>query len=164
MTLALERRDATVLGIDVSPEALRVAAENAGALGASSNTTFLVGDLLGPVANRRGAFDLVASNPPYVSASDRDTLAPEVRDHEPPLALFPPGGALDLYRRLAAQAAPLLVPSGVLLVEVGAGMAADVERVFEGAGLTVERVARDLQGIDRVVVARRTGARGAPIT
>jgi release factor glutamine methyltransferase len=109
--------------------------------------------LLSPVASL-GPFDLVASNPPYVDASEIEALAPEVRDHEPRLALVPPGDAYAVYRRLAPAARPTLRPGGLLLLEIGKGMADGVSALCVGSGLLVEAVIPDLQGISRTLVAR----------
>jgi release factor glutamine methyltransferase len=153
LSLALERPDATVLGTDISAEALRIAETNRQRLGLG-RVRLLEGDLLEPVRDLAGRVDLVASNPPYVGESD--PLPPEVRDHEPRLALFPPGGPAALYARLAAAAADVLKPGGILVLEIGAGMEVEVTRLCESAGLRVERVIPDLQGIPRTVVARAT--------
>ena len=86
-----------------------MARENARRLGLEGRVAFQLGDLLEPVAAAsRGRVDLVVSNPPYVDPAERDSLAPEVRDHEPALALFPPGDALAVYRRLVPAAAAVL--------------------------------------------------------
>jgi len=156
LSLAAELPAAQVDAIDASPAALAVARENARRLGLEGRVRFHEGDLLAPVAGRR--FDLIASNPPYVDPATRPSLAPEVRDHEPALALFPPGGPLDVYRRLAPQAAAALRPGGFLLLEVGLGQADAVGAILADAGLVVDDVVRDLQGIPRTLVARRTPA------
>lgn len=152
LSLAAERPDATVLGTDVSSDALRVAATNRERLGLEQ-VDFRDGDLLEPVHDLVGRVDLVASNPPYVR--EGDPLSPEVRDHEPALALFPPGDEFAVYRRLAPQAAESLRSGGFLLLEVGRGMADGVRRIVEEAGFEVVRVIEDLQGIPRTVIARR---------
>jgi release factor glutamine methyltransferase len=151
LSLAAERPDATVLGTDISPEALRVAATNRARLGLEVRVRLVEGDLLAPVRDLAGRVDLVASNPPYVRKGD--PLSPEVLDHEPALALFPPGDEYAVYRRLAPQAFALLRPGGFLLLEVGQGMAETVRGVAEDAGFEVPRVISDLQGIPRTVVA-----------
>jgi release factor glutamine methyltransferase len=97
--------------------------------------------------------DLVVSNPPYVDPAEIAGLEPEVRDHEPRSALVAPEGCDALYARLAREAAAALRPGGALAVEMGAGMEAAVRRAMEGAGLAVAKVASDLAGIARVVVA-----------
>lgn len=155
VSLAAERPDARVIGIDVSAAALAVARRNAGHLGVATRVDWRQGDLLAPAAEVSGRIDLVASNPPYVDGAQRDTLAPEVRDHEPALALFPPGDAYSIYRRLAPQAFAALVPDGWLLLEVGAGMADEVARICTAGGFAVDRIVSDLQSIPRTVVARK---------
>lgn len=156
LSLAAELPDAEVLAIDVSSPALAVARDNARRLGLEARVSFHEGDLLAPVAELNGRFDLVACNPPYVDPSE--PLAPEVRDHDPAIALFPPGDTLSLYRRLLPQARRALKPDGLLIVEIGAGMSAAVAGLLSGAGFAVDDVARDLQGIPRTVVARAQGA------
>jgi release factor glutamine methyltransferase len=155
ISIAAERPDAAVHATELSPPALAVARENAKALGVEDRVTFHLGDLLAPVAGLRRRIDLIASNPPYVDASSRAFLPPEVRDHEPAAALFPPGGdPLSLYRRLARDAGALLRLGGHLIVEVGLGMADDVAALLESNGFLSARAVRDLQQIPRTLVAR----------
>ena len=138
LSLAAERPDAEVHATDISAPALAVAVENARRLGLEGRVAFHHGDLLEPVARFAGRIDLVVSNPPYVDPADRPGLAPEVRDHEPPEALFPPGDTLSVYRRLAARSA------------VG---------LREGGGLAARGVALRRRGGERD--PRRRGLRGA---
>lgn len=153
LSLAAERPDAIVHAIDVSTAALDVARENARRLGLETRVSFHLGDLLDPVAGRERRIDLVASNPPYVDRAD--SVAPEVRDHDPGVALFPPGDRFSVYRRLAPQARRLLRRGGWLVVEIGQGMDSEAAAICEGAGLRVVKVLRDLQSIPRTLVARR---------
>ena len=153
LSLAAELKDATVHATDVSPAALAVARDNARRLGLVDRVSFHEGDLLAPVAGL-GPFDLVASNPPYVGPDELGGLAPEVRDHEPRLALVPPGDALAIYRRLVPEARALLKPGGLLLLEIGAGLERGVVELCERDGFTIDRVIPDLQAIPRTVVAR----------
>ncbi len=156
LSIAAEREDAQVHALDVSAAALALAQENARRLGLAERVRFHRGDLLEPVAALAGRVDLVASNPPYLDAHDWDGLMAEVRDHEPPLALLPADGRRgSIYRRLAPQAARSLRPGGLLVVEIGLGMEAEVAAICEGAGLRVQEVRPDLQRIPRVVVAAR---------
>jgi release factor glutamine methyltransferase len=155
VSIAAERADAEVVGIDRSPEALAVARENAARAGVAGRITFLEGDLLAPVAGGPGVFDVVASNPPYLDPTERESLAPEVRDHDPALALFAPGDRYSVYRRLAPAANEVLTSGGFAAVEVGIDMAGTVAGLLQGAGLSIEAVIPDLQQIPRVVVARK---------
>ncbi len=163
LSLAVERPDAVVHAVDVSPSALAVAAENARRLGVGGRLELHEGDLLGPVASLVDRIDLVVSNPPYVDPGEIETLAPEVRDHEPRSALLAPDAPYGIYRRLAGEAARLLRQGGHVAVEVGRGMAAEVAAGFEAAGFEAAEIRRDLQGIDRLVIARTPApAHGKP--
>lgn len=153
LSLASERADAVVHAVDVSARALDVARENARRLGLEDRVRFHLGNLLDPVVDLEGRIDLVASNPPYVDPAD--SLAPEVRDHDPAVALFPPGDRFSIYRRLAPQAQRLLRPGRWLVVEIGQGMDAETVTICEGAGLKVVKVLADLRSIPRTVVAQR---------
>lgn len=148
ITLALELVDARVCAVDISAAALAVARANAERLGATVD--FREGD--GPPALRELApFDLLLSNPPYVRPEERDALAPEVREHEPALALFLPAGRPDHWlERLLDEALPMLAPGGTLLVELGAGQAARALELARARGRSA-RTERDLAGIERVL-------------
>lgn len=159
LSLASELSEGTVHAIDLSAEALAVAEDNARRLGLTDRVHFHQGDLLEPLGHLRDSIDLVVSNPPYVDASEAASLSPEVRDHEPALALFAPDDRYSVYRRLAPEAAASLARGGFLVLEVGIGMAEEVCRICESAGLRVTRVLEDLQGIRRAVVAERAAAR-----
>lgn len=161
LSLAADLETASVHAIDVSAEALALAARNRRRLALESRVALHRGDLLFPVAGLVGRIDIVVSNPPYVDPADTASLAVEVRDHEPRRALFAPGGRLSVYRRLAPAARRQLRPGGWLVMEIGMGMEAEVSAVCDASGLEVLRVRPDLQGIPRVVVARRPAA-GAP--
>lgn len=145
-TLALESGTRTV-GIDLSPEALAVAASNAQALGAC--VRFVEADLLSPVAD--SSADVVVSNPPYIPlAAD---LQAEVRDHEPHLALFAGSDGLEAYRRLIPEACRVLRSGGLLALELGYGQAEDVAAMT--AAWTGLRILPDLAGIPRVLVCEK---------
>jgi release factor glutamine methyltransferase len=148
ITLALET-NARVFAADISAAALRVASENARALGAKLD--FVACDLSGAFA--AGAFDLVVSNPPYVPALDRTTIQREVRDYEPPVALYGGDDGLEVYRRLVPEARRLLKPSGWLMMELGYALV-DAVRAMLADWQDVE-IASDLAGLPRVVMARR---------
>jgi release factor glutamine methyltransferase len=150
IALARELPRATVLAIDLSREALDVAAYNVAAAGLEERIALACGDLLDGVAER---FDLIAANLPYVPSAELERLAPEVR-HEPRLALDGGADGLALLRRLVAQAAEHLEPGGHLALEVGLGQAAEVAELAQAAGAKEVRQERDLAGVERVVVAR----------
>jgi release factor glutamine methyltransferase len=154
LSLAFERPHAEVHATDISEPALSVARGNARRLGLEGRVAFHQGDLLEPVAHLAGRIDLVVSNPPYVSPADRDSLAPEVRDHEPELALSASSSGMSAYQRLLPVAATLLKPAGSIALELGSGQAAEVSALATRSGLTVTRLLRDLQGIERALVAR----------
>jgi release factor glutamine methyltransferase len=154
ISIAAERPDATVHATEISPAALEIARENARALGVEGRVTFHLGDLLAPMDSLRRRIEVVASNPPYIDARSRASLPPEVRDHEPTAALFPPDGdPLFFYRRLAQSVGGYLRPGGHLVVEVGLGMAEEVAALFDSHGLVPVRTVPDLQQIPRTLVA-----------
>jgi release factor glutamine methyltransferase len=158
LSLAAELPEARVHAIDVSAAALELAALNRSRLGLEARVALHRGDLLRPVAGLAGEVNLVASNPPYVDPADAAQLGPEVRDHEPRRALFAPGERLSVYRRLLPATRHTLRPGGWAVLEIGLGMEAEVAALCVDAGLEPMRVRPDLQGIPRVLVARRREA------
>ena len=151
-----ERPDAEVFAVDVSPEALAVASGNAARLGLA--VTFVCADALRPqfAADVPPTFDLIVSNPPYVPASERAGLDPEVRDHEPALALFvDDADPLRFYRALAGHAGALLRPGGWLVAETHADHGPGVCAVFADAGLADTAVLPDLARRDRIALGRQ---------
>jgi release factor glutamine methyltransferase len=152
VALAHSLSAARISAVDVSAGALGVARENAIQNGVADRVRFLEGDLLGPVADE--LFEIVVSNPPYVAEGDRNSLAVEVRDYEPSLALFA-GGGLDIYRRLIPSARAALVPGGYLALEIGCGQDSAVAGLLADSGFEQVEFAADLQGIPRVACGRR---------
>ena len=149
LALKKERPGDEIFAIDVSPDALAVARENADRLGLA--VTFLEGDLVRPLAGL-APFDLVVSNPPYIAGADIDGLPAEVRC-EPRLALDGGGDGLDVVRRLVAETLNVLAPGGALAMEIGAGQAAEVAGILHRAGYARAGTRRDLAGIERVAYA-----------
>ena len=141
---------AGVTAIDISRAALALAAENAAANGLTHRVELLEGDLLAPVAGR--AFDLVASNPPYVAAGDE--VDPEVAGYEPALAVYAESGGKAVHERLAADARAVLKPGGRLVVEVAEGQARWLAEHLTSLGYRAVAITPDLRGIDRVVTAQ----------
>jgi release factor glutamine methyltransferase len=155
ITLALEVPDAHVIATDVSGAAIRIARANAARLGAADRVAFIQGSWL---AGQTGPFDVIVSNPPYVAESSRATLAPEVADYEPSEALFGGADGLGAYHAIAPTAARALRPGGVLICEIGGDQADAVSEIFTVAGLRVDDVRPDLQGIARVIIGRKPPA------
>jgi release factor glutamine methyltransferase len=149
VALAHELPRARVVATDLSPLALDVARQNAAKHHVTDRVRFVLTDVLDGVHD---TFDAIVSNPPYVQAGDRAGLAPEVRDHEPALALFGGADGLDAIRALFARTPARLAPNGRLIVEFGYDQDERVSDLARRAGLTVERVRDDLQGIPRVIV------------
>ena len=148
-TFALERPTWQVTGTDISADAIDVARENAHRLGAIWNVRWLVGDLFEPVGDER--FDLITANPPYIPQSEAPQLSPDIREHEPHLALFGGDDGLSISARIIREAPRHLRKRGVLAMEVGAGQADEVASLFEKAGFVEVDKARDYGGHERVV-------------
>ena len=155
IAVAHERPEATLLAIDASAAALAVARENAAAHGVESRVTFLHGDLLAPIQERGETLDLVVSNPPYVLDADIEGLAPEVKEHEPRMALAGGLDGLSTITRLIDGLDSVLGPGGVLVMEIGQGQDREVAERILSAGLDLLRIVPDLSRIPRVVVARK---------
>jgi release factor glutamine methyltransferase len=153
LAILAERPGGKGLGVDVSEEALAVARDNAARLGLSGQVALLRGDWTAGLAE--SSFDLVVSNPPYIRSGDIETLEPEVRDHEPRLALDGGLDGLAAYRTLAGAILAVLKPGGRFLVEIGFDQSADVEALFRAAGAVDVKTHRDLADRDRVVAGRR---------
>jgi release factor glutamine methyltransferase len=150
LALLHELPQASGVGTDIDAQALAVARRNAQQLGLAARAMFVRGEYGGAL---RGPFDLVVSNPPYIARRDIATLAPEVRDHDPPHALDGGPDGLAAYRSIAADAARLLGPGGTLVVEIGAGQQRDVERTLTEGGLAIHAVRHDLSGVARAIAA-----------
>ena len=149
LTIKDERPDARVLAIDLSPEAVELARENA--TRSALDVEVVQGDLLDPVpAVLRGSVDLVVSNPPYVEPHELATLPREVLA-DPMLAL---AGGIEVYERLFAQAAQVLRPGGAVVVEIGESQGSRVRAAATAAGFVSVEVEPDLNGRDRIVTGR----------
>ena len=130
--------------VDISAEALELAKENAEAN--EADILFVQSDLF---TRLRGRFDLIISNPPYIPSADIETLQTEVKDYEPRLALDGGADGLDIYRRIAAEAAKYLNRGGMLMMEVGEGEAEKVVRLFKNSAYSM--IVKDFNGVDRYV-------------
>jgi release factor glutamine methyltransferase len=153
VALATERPAARITATDISDVALEVARRNAFRHGAADRIQFRSANLLEGLS---GPFDLIACNPPYVAERDRPALQPEVRDHEPGIALFGGTDGFDLVERLVECAAAYLEPDGHLLFEFGFGQDERVESLIERSKrFRLVELRRDLQGVARTAVTRR---------
>lgn len=149
LAVLAERPAAKGLGVDASDEALAVAKDNAANLDLNTRAAFMHGDWTTGLGD--ATFDLVVSNPPYIPTADIETLEPEVRDHEPRLALDGGADGLDAYRLLAPEILRVLKPGGLFAVEIGFDQSKAVEALFNAAGAQQVRTVKDLSTHDRVV-------------
>ncbi|WP_333586483.1 peptide chain release factor N(5)-glutamine methyltransferase [Phenylobacterium sp.] len=154
LAILAERPAAKGLGVDVSDEALAVARDNAAHLGLAGRCALLRGDWAEGLAEAQ--FDIVTANPPYIATEVIETLEPEVRVHEPRLALDGGPDGLDAYRRLAPEILRVLKPGGLFAVEIGYDQKAAVEALFQAAGALEVRTEQDLAGLDRVVLGKKS--------
>jgi release factor glutamine methyltransferase len=150
LALLNELPNATGIGTDVSRAALQTARINVAQLGFESRCDLIACDM---AAGVQGQFDLVVSNPPYIARGDIASLAPEVRDYDPLLALDGGEDGLVAYRSISADAKRLLAQGGRLFVELGAGQEPAVRELFTNAGFAVGVARKDLAGTTRVLGA-----------
>ncbi|MEO1733771.1 MAG: peptide chain release factor N(5)-glutamine methyltransferase [Pseudomonadota bacterium] len=152
VTLLAEREAATGLGVDISEAACLQTSANAVLHRVDNRAKIVQSNWFAAVS---GQFDLVVSNPPYISAAELPGLADEVRLHEPREALTDGADGLSAYRHIAGAVSWYLTPGGRVMVEIGASQGKDVAALFTGAGLSDVTIVPDLDGRDRVVVARK---------
>ena len=150
LALLRELPNATGIGTDISTGALKVARENAARCGVEGRCTFVVCDIASVV---EGPFDLLVSNPPYIAHDEITSLAPEVKNYDPTVALDGGDDGLAAYRAIAADAKRLLAPGARMFVELGAGQEAAVRDLFTNVGLIAGIARTDLAGIPRVLGA-----------
>lgn len=163
VALAHELPHARIFATDISEDALDVARRNAARHAVSDRIHFLRTDLLSELLERSQEstgevhrFDLIVSNPPYVARNEARELPREVRDHEPPAALFGGPTGIELYQRLIEQAAGLLAPRGILVLELGYNCADEVRAILSRQRVWVNvSLTNDLAGIPRVIAAER---------
>ncbi len=148
LTLLAEWPNASGLGVDCSVDALQVAGRNAKQLGVTSRAKLKPSNWFADIS---GKFDLIVSNPPYITAKAMQTLAPDVRNWEPRIALTPEGDGLDAYRQIAAKAAMYLRPNGRMFLEIGWDQANAVLTLFKEAGFVNGTCIQDMAGKDRVI-------------
>lgn len=152
LSLLTEMPEAEGEGIDINPDAVKIASENAAALRLETRSLFMVNTF----SHFRPArlFDIVISNPPYIPAGDIAKLAPEVRDYDPLAALSGGADGLDCYREIIAAMPHLLTRDGWLFLEIGADQKESVKQTLAAGGLSVVQTLTDLAGHNRCIIAR----------
>lgn len=152
ISLALDVKGSKVTATDVSPSALWVAATNAILHAVSVN--FINNDILKDALLVRDKFDVIVSNPPYITGSEAAAIEKNVLEHEPHQALFvPDNDAMVFYKAIASRALPLLSADGIVVVEINERFGREVSQVFSRAGFGATEVIKDIDGKDRLVVA-----------
>jgi len=155
VTLALERPLWSIVALERSADALAVARANVERHGVRRRVDVVEGDFVDATRFPGPPFDVVVSNPPYISEEEWRGLAPEVRDHEPKGALVPGPSGLEAYRALAPVALEVLRPDGWIALEIGYRSLDGARAAVEAAGFHAVEVRPDLRGIPRVLLARR---------
>jgi release factor glutamine methyltransferase len=154
LALAHELRNAEIYGVDLSAEALEIARANAARLQLDQRVRFLQSDILEALADQHD-FDFVVSNPPYVGFDEADKVQRSVFQHEPKMAVFAGENGLDIIRPLIIQARAILKPGGWLAMEIGYSMRDAVLELLNPTMWDERQVVPDLQGIPRVIAARK---------
>ena len=147
------------IGVDISADAIAVARSNLSCIEESDglnggSAEFICGDMYDALDGLNRKYDIIISNPPYIKSGVIPTLMPEVRDHDPVLALDGGEDGLIFYRRIAEGAGAHLARDGRIFLEIGYDQADDVTRIFSAAGFADIEVVKDYSGNDRVVVVR----------
>ena len=140
--------------LDVSEAALQIARRNASHHLVADRLEFLLGDGFETLVGIE-PFDLIVSNPPYVPSGEIETLAPEVRNHDPRRALDGGPDGLHFFRRLASEAKPFILSCGKMMLEFGDGQEGDLEKIFIGQGWRIEAIRPDYSGRPRIMIAAR---------
>mgnify|MGYP001088132654 CR=1 FL=1 len=153
ISMVLARPQAEYIATDISKKALSLAKENAQLYNVSEQIKFICCDLLSKVA--LASADAVISNPPYVSATDRENLPRHIREHEPAIALDGGNDGLKIIKRLIYQAFNTLKPQGFLFMEIGSDQRQDVQYLLKQTGFHDIKISHDLSGKDRVVCAKK---------
>jgi release factor glutamine methyltransferase len=163
IALAAQVPSAVIVASDLSAEALNLARANAAAAGLQNRIPFLQGDGFQSLPTGT-CFDLIVSNPPYIPSGEIGSLQPEVRDHDPRLALDGGPDGLAFYRMLASMAPGRLTPAGGLMVEFGDGQAGAINAILAGENWIVEPPVPDYSGRERFLIARPFHPGGARLT
>ena len=148
--------DTTGVGADLSEEALKVASANAESLGMTERVVFQHSDLFSSIDEK---FDIIVSNPPYIRTDVIETLMPEVRDHDPRMALDGTADGLHFYREIIKESEHYLKRGGQLFFEIGHDQAEDVVTLMQRHGYKEIEVKKDYAGLDRVVYGTFLGGK-----
>ena len=154
LAVASRVKDARVTLADISREALAVAKKNITRHHFSARVSCVQADAMGKAAPFLGKFDMIISNPPYITTEEMKQLDHSVKDYEPHLALHGGDDGLDFYRSIAANYAAALKPGGFLCFEFGMGQGDDICRILEANGYTILERTRDYNGVERAVMAQ----------
>ena len=154
LAIASRVKDARVTLADISPEALAVAKENAAMNHLSGRVRCVAADALKPAFPFLGKFDMIVSNPPYITSAEMLELDPSVKEYEPHLALHGGEDGLDFYRAIAENFAPALKPGGYLCFEFGMGQGDAVCQILTESGYTILERTRDYNDRERAVLAQ----------
>lgn len=153
ISLAKFLEDVEIVGIDISHKALEIATRNAKANGVDQHIQWIHGDLL---TNHQGAekYDLIVSNPPYISTKEYNALQLDVKAHEPMLALEAGSDGLEFYRKITIQSKEHLAPGGMLAYEIGYNQGKAVADLLKENRFTQIEIIKDLAHKDRIVLGR----------
>lgn len=155
VTIAKEIPSATVLGADISGDALEVAVENRKINNVESNLKFIKSDVFSNIKDMD--YDMIISNPPYIPQEEYEELMPEVKKHEPQRALTDNGDGYYFYKKISEEAPKYLKDGGYLAFEVGYNQAQEVSELMKKSGLQIIAIVKDYGGIERVVIGRKSG-------
>ncbi|HEX8919849.1 MAG TPA: peptide chain release factor N(5)-glutamine methyltransferase, partial [Pyrinomonadaceae bacterium] len=155
VTILHERLEVRALGLDISPEALRVAARNAARQDVRERLFLTASDCFSALDAERARFSMIVSNPPYIAEDALAGVQREVRDHEPRVALTPGGDGLRIIRRLITDAPSFLEPGGYLLMEIGFDQHEAVGNLIDSKVWELLDIHKDLQGIPRIVALKK---------
>ena len=151
LVIANKIMQSDVIGIDVSAEAISNAEKNKSAIKENDNITFLQIDILNASVEHLGKFDIIVSNPPYISLNDFIELEPELRDYEPRISLTDELDGLSFYRKIVSLSKQMLNPKGRIYFEVGKDQYKPISEMMLKTGFSNMKVIKDYSGIERIV-------------
>lgn len=157
LSLLKENPQSMGVGIDTSPLALQVAQKNSISLGVDNRVKFINANWFDDdfISNFKQKFDIIVTNPPYIPDADIPTLDNEVKNHDPYLALSGGADGYDSYRRIAELSSFLLQDEGYILLEGGIGQADTIAQLFINKGFKLEKIVKDLSGIERCIILKK---------